>query len=148
MTLSHNLSTKILSNAFNEGIRLKQYIFLQQRLFKRRVRYVSADGIYGINANRKFYTKHEIYTSFVPKGRPAKDEKERKILRATLNRERATRLEASFGTQKFHYSLLKIQARKQPTEVLWIFFGIHTAKSGKDDREDGNEETETNSLNS
>ena len=43
----------------------------------------------------------------------------------------ATRLEGSFGTQKLHYSLLKVRARTQATELLWIYFGIHTANAVK-----------------
>ena len=61
--------------------------------------------------------------------RAAKDEPLRKILRSELSRERATRLEGSFGTQKQHYSLARIKARNRKTEVLWIFFGIHTANA-------------------
>ena len=53
----------------------------------------------------------------------------RKVLRSELSRERATRLEGSFGTQKQHYSLSKIKARNRKTEILWIFFGIHTANA-------------------
>lgn len=118
-------------DAFNEGTRLKKCIFLHQRLVKRRVRAVAADAIYGTNENRRFCTRNGIYTSFVRKGKPTKDEKERKLLRRALSRERATRLEGSFGTQKLHYSLLNIRARRQATEVLWIFFGIHTANAVK-----------------
>ena len=47
--------------AFNEGIRLK-------------VRCLAADSIYANNANRKFCTRYGISTSFVRKGRAAKDE--------------------------------------------------------------------------
>jgi hypothetical protein len=65
----------------------------------------------------------------VCKGRAAKDERLRKVLRSELSRERATRLEGSFGTQKQHYSLSRIKARKRGTEILWIFFGIHTANA-------------------
>jgi hypothetical protein len=36
-------------------------------------------------------------------------------------------MEGSFGTQKEHYSLRRIKARKKETEILYIFFGIHTA---------------------
>ena len=118
-------------NAFNEGNRLKQCVFLQQKLMKTRVKSLAADAIYGTNENRKFCTRNKIYTSFVRKGKPAKDEKDRKLLRKELSRERATRLEGSFGTQKQHYSLLEVRARKQATEVLWIFFGIHTANAVK-----------------
>lgn len=53
----------------------------------------------------------------------------RKVLRSELSKERATRLEGSFGTQKQHYSLSRIKARNRKTELLWIFFGIHTANA-------------------
>ena len=102
--------------AFNEGIRLK-------------VRCMAADSIYANNANRKFCTKYGISTSFVRKGRAARDESLRKVLRSELSKERATRLEGSFGTQKQHYSLSRIKARNRKTEILWIFFGIHTANA-------------------
>ena len=113
--------------AFNEGIRLKDCIRMQQKLMNVRVRCVAADSIYANNANRKFCTKYGISTSFVRKGRAAQDEPLRKVLRSELSKERATRLEGSFGTQKQHYSLARIKARNKKTEILWIFFGIHTA---------------------
>ena len=115
--------------AFNEGIRLKDCIRMQQKLMNVRVRCVAADSIYANNANRKFCTKYGISTSFVRKGKAAKDEPLRKVLRSELSRERATRLEGSFGTQKQHYSLARIKARNKKTEILWIFFGIHTANA-------------------
>ena len=115
--------------AFNEGICLKDCIRMQQKLMNVRVRCVAADFIYANNANRKFCTKYGISTSFVRKGRAAKDEAVRKVLRSELSRERATRLEGNFGTQKQHYSLSKIKARNRKTEFLWIFFGIHTANA-------------------
>lgn len=94
-----------------------------------RVRCVATDSIYANNANRKFCTKYGISTSFVRKGRAAKNEPLRKVLRSELSKERATRLEGSFGTQKQHYSLARIKARNRKTEILWIFFGIHTANA-------------------
>ena len=115
--------------AFNEGIRLKDCIRMQQKLMNVRVRCVAADSIYANNANRKFCTKYGISTSFVRKGKAAKDEPLRKVLKSELSRERATRLEGSFGTQKQHYSLARIKARNKKTEILWIFFGIHTANA-------------------
>ena len=115
--------------AFNEGIRLKDCIRMQQKLMNVRVRCVAADSIYANNANRKFCTKYGISTSFVRKGRAAQDEPLRKVLRSELSKERATRLEGSFGTQKQHYSLSRIKARNRKTEILLIFFGIHTANA-------------------
>ena len=44
--------------AFNEGIRLKDCIRMQQKLMNVRVRCVAADSIYANNANRKFCTKY------------------------------------------------------------------------------------------
>ncbi len=70
-----------------------------------------------------------ISTSFKRKGRTAKDETLWKSLRLELSRERATRLEGSFGTQKQHYSMARIKARNRKTEMLWIFFGVHTANA-------------------
>ena len=115
--------------AFNEGIRLKDCIRMHQKLMNVRVRCVATDSIYANNANRKFCTKYGISTSFVRKGRAAKNEPLRKVLRSELSKERATRLEGSFGTQKQHYLLARIKARNRKTEILWIFFGIHTANA-------------------
>ena len=115
--------------AFNKGIRLKDCIRLQQQLTRVRVRGVAADVIYANNENRKFCAKYGIITSFKRKGKAARDEQLRRILRSELSRERATRLEGSFGTQKQHYSLAKVKARNRKTEMLWIFFGIHTANA-------------------
>ena len=36
-------------------------------------------------------------------------------------------MEGSFGTQKEHYDLRRVKARTKRTEILYIFFGIHTA---------------------
>ena len=44
-------------------------------------------------------------------------------------RVRATQMEGSFGTQKEHYAMRRIKARKKKTEILYIFFGIHTANA-------------------
>jgi len=48
---------------------------------------------------------------------------------AMITKERATRLEGSFGKEKEHYHLKKIKAKIRQTETLWIFFGIHTANT-------------------
>ena len=40
---------------------------------------------------------------------------------------RATAMEGSFGTQKEHCDLKWVKARTKLTEILYIFFGIHTA---------------------
>lgn len=40
---------------------------------------------------------------------------------------RVTAVEGSFGTQKEHYALRRVKARTKRTEILYIFFGIHTA---------------------
>ena len=36
-------------------------------------------------------------------------------------------MEGSFGIEKQHYSLDSIKARIEKNEILWIFFGVHTA---------------------
>lgn len=116
-------------SAFHEGIRLPQCVDKQQKLFRRKVRLLAADTIYATNANRTFCSKRGIVTGFVRKGRAGKDEEQLKTMRSVLSRERSTRLEGSFGTEKQHYGLQKVKARTQTTEILWIFFGIHTANA-------------------
>ena len=49
------------------------------------------------------------------------------LVRQELARVRATAMEGSFGTQKEHYDLRRVKARTKLTEILYIFFGIHTA---------------------
>ena len=44
-----------------------------------------------------------------------------------LARVRATAMEGSFRTQKEHYNLRMVKPRTKRTEILYIFFGIHTA---------------------
>ena len=36
-------------------------------------------------------------------------------------------MEGSFGTQEEHYGLKRVKTRTKQTEILYIFFGIHTA---------------------
>jgi len=38
-------------------------------------------------------------------------------------------MEGSFGTGKQHYGLSKVPMRTKETEILFIFFGIHTANA-------------------
>ena len=121
--------------AFNEGIRLKDCIRMQQKLMNVRVRCVAADSIYANNANRKFCTKYGISTSFVRKGRETKDEPLRKVLRSELSKERATRLEGSFGTQKAALLALQSKGTEQedgnPVDFLRNTYG----KCRTDDRQ-------------
>ena len=118
-------------DAFNEGIRIPQCINKHQRLFRKRVTHLAADRIYATNYNRRYCSdkRRNITTSFVRKGRASKDEEQAQQMRNLLNRERSTRLEGSFGTEKQHYGLDRIQARTKQTEIVWIFFGIHTANA-------------------
>jgi hypothetical protein len=118
-------------DAFNEGIRIPQCIHKHQRLFRKRVTHLAADRIYATNYNRKYCSEktRNITTSFVRKGRASKNENQAQQMRNLLNRERTTRLEGSFGTEKQHYSLDKIKARTKQTEILWICFGIQTANA-------------------
>lgn len=69
----------------------------------------------GITARKK-----KIATSFVPRGGESKDES-KSLIREELARVRATTMEGSFGTQKEHYGLRKVNARLRITEVLTIF---------------------------
>ena len=87
---------------------------------------VGGDQGYSGNDNRTFCKDNNIETSFTQKGKAGTDEVKNAIKRE-LARVRATAMEGSFGTQKEHYGLRKIAARIKSTEIMLIFFGIHTA---------------------
>lgn len=124
-----NFIEHIEFRAFNEGTRLVKSISCAQNLTKTKLKILGADAIYATNKNRKFTTSKNIQTDFVRKGKAGKNEIQRKVLAKEIKRERATRLEGSFGNEKEHYNLRKIKARTKATEMLWIFFGIHTANA-------------------
>lgn len=115
-------------DAFNEGPRLIDSIRYSRTLFGK-ITHISADDIYATNVNRKWSTSQHITTNFKRKGRAGKHEDHRQIIAAELRKERATRMEGSFGTEKQHYSLDKVKARIKQNEILWIFFGVHTANA-------------------
>jgi Transposase domain (DUF772) len=115
-------------NAFNEGTRLVKSIRYGRSLFGK-ITHISADDIYATNANRKYSTAAHIVTNFKRKGRAGKHEEQRLIISRELRKERTIRMEGSFGTEKEHYGLQKIKARIEKNEILWIFFGVHTANA-------------------
>jgi hypothetical protein len=117
-------------DAFNEGTRLKNGIVLHQQLFNCKCTHHSADKIYATNANRRHCTQNKIVTNFEPKGKQkAAHIEQSKTMRAVLNKERGTKLEGSFGNEKNHYLLQKVNARNATTEKCWIFFGMMTANA-------------------
>ncbi len=115
-------------NAFNEGTRLIKSIRYGRSLFGK-ITHISADDIYATNENRKYSTAAHIVTNFKRKGRAGKHEDHRQIISRELRKERTIRMEGSFGTEKEHYGLQKIKARTEKNEILWIFFGVHTANA-------------------
>lgn len=121
-----NFVEHISFNAFNESTRLQSTVHLMGQLTGK-CTHLAADQIYATNANRSYCSKNGIYTSFTRKGRAGKFENQRKVLQKSLSKHRATRLEGSFGTEKNHFGLSRIKARTKTTEVLWLYFGIHTA---------------------
>ena len=120
---------KLSFNAFNEGTRLQHCVKMHKRLFGVEVKKIGGDTSYAGKENRDFCKEKNIQTSFVKRGRPFKTAKEKDFVRQELARVRATTMEGSFGTQKEHYSMRRIKARKKETEILYIFFGIHTANA-------------------
>ncbi len=124
-----NFIEHISFDAFNEGTRLQSTIYRTQSLTHKKLRVLGADAIYATNKNRNYVTKHNIKTDFKRKGPKPKGYKEEKTLKALITKERATRLEGSFGKEKEHYHLKKVKAKTKANEILWIFFGIHTANA-------------------
>lgn len=125
-----NFIEHISFDAFHEGIRFKDTIFKAQKMTRTKTKIAGADSIYATNVNRRFCTQNNIRTDFKRKGRAStKHEPHRKQLSEMITKERASRLEGSFGKEKEHYHLKKVKARTEATEILWIFFGIHTANA-------------------
>ena len=118
---------KLSFNAFSEGTRLEHCIKMHKRLFKVDAKKIGGDTGYAGTANRNLCKEMGIQTSFVNRGRPPQEKQEKDYIRQELARVRATAMEGSFGTQKEHYAMRRIKARKKKTEILYIFFGIHTA---------------------
>ena len=117
-------------NAFNEGTRLISSIRCARSLVGK-ITHIAGDDIYATNKNRKYATRHNLTTCFKRKGRAGKYEDQRVVISRELRKERATRMEGSFGTEKEYYGLQKIKARTQKNEILWIFFGVHTSNAVK-----------------
>lgn len=122
-----NLVEHYSFDAFNETTRLKISILKHEKQFGK-ISHLAADGIYPTNKNRKHCSKKGIQTNFVRKG-GGKDDKATKQIKALLNKERSTRLEGSFGTEKEHYLLKKIKAKTPATQIIWMMFGVLTANA-------------------
>ena len=119
---------KLSFNAFNEGTRLIHCLKMHKRLFGVDAKKIGGDTGYAGTGNRDFCKANRIQTSFVKRGRPfGEEKKEKDLVRKELARVRATAMEGSFGTQKEHYDLKRVKARTKLTEILYIFFGFHTA---------------------
>ncbi len=100
-------------------------ISYHKSLSGKKAKFLAGDKIYATNKNRKITKKLGISTNFVPKGRKGRYEEQLKILRRELNKERSTRLEGSFGTEKEHYGDKRIKARTKETEIYQILVKIH-----------------------
>ena len=118
---------KLSFNAFSEGTRLEHGIKMHKRLFKVDAKKIGGDTGYAGTSNRDLCKERGIQISFVKRGRPSAERKEKDFVRQELARVRATAMEGSFETQKEHYAMRRIKARKKKTEILYIFFGIHKA---------------------
>ncbi len=120
-------------SSFHEGIRLKQGIAFHHIHFGK-LKQLGADAIYATNENRRYVSKLGIATCFKPKGRRTIKQllrKQEDIARKTIGAIRATVLEGSYGNDKNHYTLKKVKARTEATEIAWIFFGMMTANAVK-----------------
>ena len=98
-------------------------------MVRNKIKYLGADAIYATNSNRKYCSLSNIKTGFVRKGRAGKEEAILKQVRKSINIKRATEMEGAFGNHKNHYGLNRVKARTKKTELLWIFFGIHTGNA-------------------
>jgi hypothetical protein len=121
-----NFIEYISFDAFNETTRLISAVHLVRKCTGK-ITHLGADNIYPTNKNRKYCSENKITTCFTRKGRAGKDEQQRQQMQSILAKDRATRMEGSFGVEKNHYGLNRIRARTKNNEILWIFFGVHAA---------------------
>lgn len=112
-------------SANNECTRMLSSIVFHKNLTGEKPKFMAGDKIYATNKNRKITKMLKISTNFTPKGKPGKNAKEDKILRQILNKERNTRLEGSFGTEKEYYGDKRIKARTKLTEAYQILVKVH-----------------------
>lgn len=124
-----NLIEHLSFENFNECKRLKKSVVKHEKCFGF-CTHLAADRIYPTNENRVFIRARNIQTNFVNKG-PKQDDKPTRQLKGLLNRQRNASVEGSFGNEKNHYLLRKVNARTQPTEQVWIYFGVMTANAVK-----------------
>lgn len=117
-------------HAFNESTHMTQTLDLHQQYF-RPARQLGADQIYATNANRRYCTRNNITTCFVPKGPKPKAPDSRQHMRSILAKARSSQMEGTFGNEKQHYGLDKILAKTERTEKLWVCMGIWTAAAVK-----------------
>ena len=103
--------------AYHEGVRMKKTLLKHRYLLKQKCTAFGGDQIYANNKNRKYCTNENIATCFKQKGRLAINKTVRKQqtqLRSLIGKERATRLEGSFGNKKNHYLLDRIKKYTYP----------------------------------
>jgi hypothetical protein len=65
-----------------------------------KVKTIGADAINATNKNRNFVRENHIRTDFKRKGCPSIHHEQYEVLIKAITKERATRLEGSFGTDK------------------------------------------------
>ncbi len=138
-----NIIEHLSFDAYNECKDLELSVKEHKKRFGE-CKMISGDKIYATNENRTFLSKENIQHNFIAKGRKKKYEEQKEVLRNELNKERATRLEGSFGNEKNHYSLRKIKARIKETEIIWIFFGVFTANCINISKRDNKTKNSTN----
>ena len=111
-----------------EGKVALNFLKMHKKVFEVEAKKVGGDTGYAGTENRDYCKANGIKTSFVKRGRPfGEKKKEKDLVRKELARVRATAMEGSFGTQKEQYGLRRVKARTKRTEILYIFFSIHTA---------------------
>lgn len=120
---------KLSFNAFNEGTRLVHCVKLAEKLFGEKITKLAGDCSYSGNDNRSFCSEQNIVTSFSQKGWNRETTSSVSMVKKELARVRVTAMEGTFGTQKEHYGLKRTNGRIKKTEILIIFFGIHTANA-------------------
>jgi len=107
---------KYSTDAYNEGIFLKESIDLHRERFDRKPEVVITDKIYGNRENREMLAKEGIRASFIPLGRPSNQSKKHEQWVKQKQRKRNA-IEGKIGTSKEHYGLGRLRYKDEELNI-------------------------------
>ncbi len=107
---------KFSSDAYHEGVVLKESLDLHKERFGRNPGAVITDKIYGTRDNREMLEKEGIRASLIPLGRKSEKSKEQEKWIKQKQRKRNT-IEGKIGTSKQYYGLERLRYKNEELNI-------------------------------